>query len=622
MFVCSHCAGLYGGEGMCPRDGTILTACVDNTLLGTMVGNYRIAAQIGAGGMGTVYRAVQPDIGSVVAVKVLSQQSAGDSDSVQRFFDEARSVNVIRHQNIVNIMDLARLPDGRPYIIMEYLEGHSLKAQLRHGPLAVNEAARISLAVLDALAAAHARGVQHRDLKPDNIMLAPSGRITLVDFGIAKFATTTPNAARTETGAILGTPHYMAPEQAQGRPVDGRADVYAMGVVLYEMITGVRPFGGDSLFEILRQHVSEPPVPPSHHGVPHLTPDFEQVIMVALAKAPEQRFASATAMRNAIRHCMTTTAQERPSQPAFAIGAPPPAHASSASMIVSSGSRTKNMRLRTKLAIAGVASAAIAIPLVLHQSSSRANSDAKITAGSAAAAPPVLNVITVPPQPPPQPLPVAPPTIVAATEPSVPDPVAVANAVLQISSREEMWIARNSKDPVIAAAADEVCNAYEDKQAPFVAQGDKQEISLDDFVTYAEAKARSLEADAVLVKLEYRGLTKGGTISPAIFFGAASATFFSPRRFVRPARIAPDEDWTPLAAVEVKLDNFGVRYQRSWDTWKKPPATVTSPNCKPAQLWAKLNAGGARGEHADPLSYEDGRWRVVFAGKSLPDDCK
>lgn len=620
MFVCSHCAALYGASGVCQRDGTTLLDAANDALLGTMVGNYRIAAPIGAGGMGTVYRAVQPEIGSVVAVKVLSQQSASDSDTVQRFFDEARSVNVIRHQNIVNIMDLARLPDGRPYIIMEYLDGHSLKTQLRHGPLAIDEAARISLAVLDALAAAHARGVQHRDLKPDNIMLAPSGRITLVDFGIAKFATANPNAARTETGAILGTPHYMAPEQAQGRPIDGRTDIYAMGVVIYEMITGVRPFTGDSLFDILRQHVSDPPLPPSQRGVPHLSADFEQVIMVALAKAPDQRFASATAMQSAIRHCISTTAQQRPSQPAFVVGATPPsAHASSASMIASSGYRTTNRSLRAKLAIAAVAGVAIVIPLVLLQS--RSASDTSTAAGKPTSTSATTAQAT--PTPPPLPPPVTRPTPVAdAADPQGPASAAVANALIQISSREEMLIARNSKDPVIAAAAYEVCKEFEDQQPPFIANGAKQEIVVDDFVAYAEAKARSLEADAVLVTVEYRGLTKAGTISPNIFYGAASATFFSPHRFVRPARIAADEDWTPLAAIDVKIDNFGVRYQRGWDTWKEKPALVPAPRCKPAQLWAKMHAAGARGEHADPIIYEEGRWRVVFGGITFKDDCQ
>ena len=148
-----------------PQDGDIM--------LGATLGSYRIAAKLGSGGMGSVYRAVQPTIGSVVAIKVLSHESANDSDVVNRFFDEARSVNVIRHHNIVNILDLARLPDGRPYIVMEFLDGVSLKSVIARGPMSVAETCRIVHAVLDALAAAHERGVLHRDLKPDNIVLSP-----------------------------------------------------------------------------------------------------------------------------------------------------------------------------------------------------------------------------------------------------------------------------------------------------------------------------------------------------------------------------------------------------------------------------------------------------------------
>lgn len=310
MFVCPQCASSYPHGSPCPRDGAIPLANNGDGLLGAAVGSYRIAAKIGAGGMGTVYRAVHPDIGSVVAIKVLSHASAADADTVNRFFEEARSVNVIRHQNIVNILDLARLPDGRPFIVMEFIDGEPLKGVVRRGPMDITETCRIIIAVLDALAAAHERGVLHRDLKPDNIMLSHNGRVTLVDFGVAKIAANVSHAPRTESGLILGTPQYMSPEQAQGRAVDAATDIYAIGIVLYEMLTGRRPFEGDSLFEILRAQISDAPRPPSQL-VP-MPAELESIIMVALAKDARQRFGSARAMQHALRQIATTVSMSTP----------------------------------------------------------------------------------------------------------------------------------------------------------------------------------------------------------------------------------------------------------------------------------------------------------------------
>lgn len=389
MFVCPACASTYQTDNVCPNDGTRPLNAASDTLLGSTIGSYRIAAKVGSGGMGTVYRAIHPNIGSRVAIKVLSHDSARDNEAVNRFFDEARTVNLIRHDNIVNILDVARLPDGRPFIVMEMLDGVSLKTILRQGPLAVSELGRITITVLDALAAAHEHGVAHRDLKPDNVMISPSGRVTLVDFGIAKIAGSRPDAVRTETGVILGTPQYMSPEQAQGRSVDARTDIYAMGIMMYEMITGVRPFEGDSLFEILRQQVSEPPRPPSQLAV--VPADLEQIMLLAMAKAPEQRFATARAMQAAVRNATGLTLQAArwphaataPSPtPVVAAAAtntaatanlraphlgtsdsPPPAHASSFSMVAKSGNRTKRS---TWLIAAGSVAivAAVAIPVL------------------------------------------------------------------------------------------------------------------------------------------------------------------------------------------------------------------------------------------------------------------
>ncbi|MGE0401122.1 MAG: serine/threonine protein kinase [Kofleriaceae bacterium] len=303
MFVCSECGATGPAQGNCPADGTQLQPIGEDLLLGQTIGAYRVARLLGIGGMGRVYKGVHPGIGSRVAIKVLSRECSDRRDLVDRFFSEARAVNLIRHESIVNVLDLAMLPDGRPYIIMEYLDGAPLANIVetsvhRQMPLPLGGLARLCAEVLDALGAAHAKGVVHRDLKPDNIFVAPSGRPKVLDFGIAKL--TDLKGSATATGSLLGTPHYMAPEQAAGRPVDHRADIYAMGVILFECATGQKPFVADSLFDLLRKHVEAPPPPPRSLR-PDIPPDLEHVILCALAKAPDQRFASAQAMSMALQ---------------------------------------------------------------------------------------------------------------------------------------------------------------------------------------------------------------------------------------------------------------------------------------------------------------------------------
>ena len=303
MYVCPQCACLYPTAAPCLVDGATPTSSAADPMIGAMLGSYRVAAKLGSGGMGSVYRAVHPVLGSWVAIKILSHESTGDPEVVSRFFDEARCVNLIRHESIVNILDLAQLPDGRPYIVMEYLEGTSLRVAVRRGPMQPAEACRIAIAALDALAAAHERGVLHRDLKPDNILLSPRGAVTLVDFGVAKVSIRA--MRRTATGVILGTPEYMSPEQAQGREVGGSTDLYALGIVLYEMLTGRRPYGGGSLFETLRQQIEDAPRPPSTF-VP-LPAELEQLVLTAIAKDPRHRHPSARAMQAALHTCVVNS---------------------------------------------------------------------------------------------------------------------------------------------------------------------------------------------------------------------------------------------------------------------------------------------------------------------------
>jgi serine/threonine protein kinase len=326
MFVCAECGSSQLVQGHCPADGTPLSPIGEDVLLGMTIGVYRVARLLGIGGMGRVYKGVHPTIGSRVAIKVLSRECSDRRDLVDRFFAEAKAVNLIRHESIVNVLDLAMLPDGRPYIIMEYLDGAPLAAIIEHAvqvqaPLPLGGIARLAAEVLDALAAAHTKGIVHRDLKPDNVFVAPSGRPKVLDFGIAKLSDV--NNASTRTGSLLGTPHYMSPEQAAGRVVDHRADIYAIGVILFECATGRKPFLAEALFDLLRMHVEVPP--PSPRALrPDMPPELEHVILTALAKPPDQRFSTAMAMSVALQHATSQLSPEhwRPLIPPSAQASP------------------------------------------------------------------------------------------------------------------------------------------------------------------------------------------------------------------------------------------------------------------------------------------------------------
>jgi hypothetical protein len=311
MFVCPECGQSTARAGHCTADGARLADGAGDGLLGQTVGSYRIARLIGAGGMGAVYKAVHPSIGSRVAIKVLAHDPARSLSLVERFFSEARAVNVIRHEHIVNVLDLAELPDRRPYIVMEYLDGEPLSSLLaRHGPLPLGTLAHMICEVLDALAAAHSKGVVHRDLKPDNLFVTPNGHMKVLDFGVAKLRgeIATPGDA-TRTGALLGTPHYMSPEQALARPVDARTDLYALGVILFEATTGRRPFEADSLYELLRLHLEQRPAAPRALR-PDIPAAYEAVILRALEKDAAYRFQSATELSNALREATRFVGEE------------------------------------------------------------------------------------------------------------------------------------------------------------------------------------------------------------------------------------------------------------------------------------------------------------------------
>jgi serine/threonine protein kinase len=259
---------------------------------------YRILAKLGEGGMGSVYRAEQISLKRTVALKVLRPELSAEPGMVLRFNAEAELAAKLSHPNTVTLFDFGQDADGSLFIAMEYLEGQSLREVLsREGPLAPGRALAICEQLCASLADAHSRGIVHRDLKPDNVMLAQRGRLTdvvrVLDFGIAKLRdeqTDVVNRPMTRAGDLLGTPQYMAPEQIRGETVDARTDIYALGAMLYEMVTGRLPFEGPSVMAILSKHLTEAPVPPRERRPDlSISPALSQLIMEALDKDPARR---------------------------------------------------------------------------------------------------------------------------------------------------------------------------------------------------------------------------------------------------------------------------------------------------------------------------------------------
>jgi serine/threonine-protein kinase len=269
-------------------------------MIGTRVGNYEIKEKLGEGGMGAVYLGEHPLIGKRVAVKVLLDDYASNETIVGRFFNEAKAVNDIRHQNIVDIVDFGKTekPGGGfiIYIVMELLEGQSLAGRLDTRRLGLDEVQYIMKQCCSGLAASHAKGIIHRDLKPDNLFLVPRGAdnnfLKILDFGIAKLTATSEGNAKTRTGTLIGTPAYMSPEQCAGRnKIDARSDVYALGIVCYEMLTGHVPFKGEGFGDIVVAQITEEAKLPSTLR-PDLPPEWDALVMRAIEKEPEKRFQS------------------------------------------------------------------------------------------------------------------------------------------------------------------------------------------------------------------------------------------------------------------------------------------------------------------------------------------
>jgi eukaryotic-like serine/threonine-protein kinase len=265
---------------------------VSDTLLNTLFdGRYRIVRKLGTGGMANVYLAEDEVLGRRVAIKILNDRHAGDDQFVERFRREAKNAASLSHPNIVSIYDRGEA-EGTYYIAMEYLDGRSLKELIvARGPAPVNVAIDYARQILAAIRFAHRHGIVHRDIKPHNVLVDGEGRLKVTDFGIARAGT----SQMTEAGSIIGTAQYLSPEQAKGAPVDQTSDLYSVGVVLYELLTGVVPFSGDTPVEIAMKHLSSAPERPSakRAEVPH---DLDMIVLRALGKDPAERYQSAEEM--------------------------------------------------------------------------------------------------------------------------------------------------------------------------------------------------------------------------------------------------------------------------------------------------------------------------------------
>ncbi|HZU39861.1 MAG TPA: protein kinase [Solirubrobacteraceae bacterium] len=259
-----------------------------STLLGTTLnGRYRLEARIGAGGMSTVYRALDETLQRQVAIKLMNREVASDSAQLERFRREARAVAQLSHPNVVGVIDAGE-DEGRPYIVFEHVDGETLKERIRRlGRLPVTEAVAYAIEIARALGAAHARHIVHRDVKPQNVLIDEEGRAKVTDFGIAR---TLDEDGLTADGRVLGTTDYVSPEQALGQPVTGQSDLYSLGIVLYEMLTGEVPFRGDNQVAVAMKHVREP-MPDVQEKRPEVSAALAAVVDTATAKRIEDRYA-------------------------------------------------------------------------------------------------------------------------------------------------------------------------------------------------------------------------------------------------------------------------------------------------------------------------------------------
>ena len=329
MPTCARCHTSFpDGTSTCPSDGEALDPLVGTTL----AGRYRVVRHLGEGGMGVVYEATHTVIGRTVAVKVLRERHVDRPEVAGRLMNEAKLASSIRNQHIVDIFDFGETSDGRTFVAMELCEGTSFAQVLREGgPLEEKRAARIALQVADALGAAHDAGVIHRDVKPENVFLLPQDGgdfVKVLDFGISKAlrgpGTDGEEGVRlTHTGMVLGTPLYMSPEQARGEEgIDHRVDVYALGIILYETLTGELPFSGSNYLSVIAEVQHRPVVRPREMR-PDLSTGMERIVLRAMHRDRDARYPSMGALAEDLRHLLA--GEPIPTHPDDAPAAPPPA---------------------------------------------------------------------------------------------------------------------------------------------------------------------------------------------------------------------------------------------------------------------------------------------------------
>ena len=305
MKSCPTCQRRYvDSEATCPLDDGELRPAPGELppMLGKELGAYRLVCLLGEGGMGNIYVARHSSLNRHVAIKLLRKELASKKDAVARFFQEANTINRLHHPNIVESINLVEDVVDGAYCVLELLRGPDLKTRMKQGELATASVLSIGAQIADALAAVHALGIVHRDLKPENLVVMKGDQVKLIDFGVAQIG---------QQGGALGTAAYMAPEQAAGRTVDGRADVYSLGVLLFEMITGRHPFASETDAEYLVRHAEESPPRPGRIA-PRCPPALEVCILRCLEKDPADRYPDAAAVAKVLRAVDPSTRTSRP----------------------------------------------------------------------------------------------------------------------------------------------------------------------------------------------------------------------------------------------------------------------------------------------------------------------
>lgn len=316
---------------MCSKLRTVADAYVGKEV----AGQFRIVQKIGSGGMGSVYKAEQPDMNRHVAIKILHPRYLSRSDLVSRFRREARAMSHLSHPNTARVFLYGQLEDGACYFVMEYLEGRNLAQLVRaEGPMAPDRAVHVMKQVCGALDEAHRAGIIHRDLKPENIFLTVQGGIDdfpkVLDFGLAKVTEKQMKPGSmilTREGMVFGTPEFMSPEQARGQKLDSRSDIYALGVIMYELLTGKLPFDAKQPIEYIQLHVNAEPMCFAERAPDREVPEaLEAVVMQALAKNPDDRFADAAefgaALENALKNPAPAAPKPEPAPAPATVAAP------------------------------------------------------------------------------------------------------------------------------------------------------------------------------------------------------------------------------------------------------------------------------------------------------------